>query len=230
MTWAMYDQLLTAIDQVDADPAIRVATLRGAGGHFVAGTDIGQFESFASGDDGVAYERRLEAIAARLEEVRVPTVAVVQGHAAGAGLLFAMACDLRVCTPDARFSAPIARTVGNTLSLQSLARLVAHLGPSRTKSLVMTAGAMEASEARAVGFVSAVVEPEQLEQHVDELTARLAQLAPLTLRATKQLVARVLGALTAADEDVLREVYGSRDFHEGVNAFREKRSPSWEGK
>ena len=103
MTWAMYDQLDEALSWLEADPTIRVVELRGAGGHFVAGTDIGQFASFSSGDDGVAYERRLEAIVSRLENVRVPTVAVVQGNAAGAGLLFAAACDIRVCTPDAMF-------------------------------------------------------------------------------------------------------------------------------
>jgi len=231
MTWAMYDQFVDALDQLESDPTIRVAELRGAGGHFVAGTDIGQFDAFSSGDDGVAYERRLGAIVARLEAVRVPTLAVVQGHAAGAGLLFATACDLRVCTPDARFSAPIARTVGNTLSLSSIARLVAHLGPSRTKALIMTAGAMEAGEAKAVGFVTAVVEPDRLDQHVIELLTKLAELAPLTLRATKQLVARVLDGMAPREaEDILREVYASRDFHEGVDAFRAKRPPSWEGR
>jgi enoyl-CoA hydratase len=164
MSWTMYDQLSDAIDRLESDTSIRVATLRGAHGHFVAGTDISQFESFTSGDDGIAYERRLESIVSRLETVRVPTVVVVEGNAAGAGLLFATACDFRVCTPDARFSAPIARTVGNTLSARSIARLVAHLGPSRTKLLIMTAGAVEAEAARAIGFVSAVVEPARLEQ------------------------------------------------------------------
>ena len=131
MTWAMYDQLGVALDTLDADSALRAVELRGAHGHFVAGTDITQFDGF-SGDDGVAYERRLEAIVSRLENVRVPTVAVVQGHAAGAGLLFATVCDFRICTPDARFSAPIARTVGNTLSLKSIARLVAHSDVGRS--------------------------------------------------------------------------------------------------
>ena len=231
MTWSMYDQLSAALDQLESDTTILVAEFRGAGGNFVAGTDIKQFETFGSADDGVEYERQLEAIVSRLETVRVPTVAVVQGHAAGAGLLFAMACDLRICTPEALFSAPIAKTVGNTLSLRSLARLVAHLGPSRTKAMIMTAAAMEASEAKAAGFVSSVVETERLEQRVSELMSRLAGLAPLTLRATKQMVARVLDLLSLTDgEDIVREVYGSRDFREGVTAFAEKRAPSWENR
>src|SRR4026207_2239301 len=158
MSGGMSAQLAAAIDMLEADATMRVAELRGAHGQFVSGTDIAQFESFTTGDDGVAYEYRLEEIVARLENVRVPTIAVVQGNAAGAGLVFATACDLRVCTPDARFSAPIARTVGNTLSLTSIARLVAHIGPSRTKSLIMTAGAIEAESARDIGYVSAVVE------------------------------------------------------------------------
>lgn len=230
LTWAMYDQLAAAIDMLEGDSSIRVAELRGAHGHFVAGTDIAQFESFATGDDGVAYEYRLEEVVSRLENVRVPTVAVVQGNAAGAGLLFATACDLRICTPDARFSAPIARTVGNTLSLRSIARLVAHIGPSRTKSLIMTAGAIEAESAHDIGYVSAVVEPARLEQYASELTGTLSELAPITLRATKQLLQRILDAFARGEgDDILREVYGSRDFHEGVTAFREKRPPRWEG-
>ena len=231
MTWAMYDQLAAALEQLDGDPGIRVAELRGAGGHFVAGTDISQFASFSTGDDGVNYERRLEGIVSRLENIRVPTVAVVQGNAAGAGLLFASVCDIRVCTPDAVFSAPIARTVGNTLSLASIARLVAHIGPSRTKALLMTAGAIEAPEAHATGFVSAIVPPDRLDAKVSDLLQKLSGLAPLTLRATKQMVASVTREIsTGAAEDIVREVYGSRDFKEGVKAFGEKRPPSWEGR
>jgi enoyl-CoA hydratase/carnithine racemase len=230
MSWTMYDQLSDALDQLGAAATVRAVELRGAHGHFVSGTDISQFETFTTGEDGIAYERRLESIVSRLETVRVPTLAVVEGNAAGAGLLFATACDLRVCTPDARFSAPIARTVGNTLSLQSIARLVAHRGPDRSIEMLMRAGPLEAEGARAIGFVTAVVEPARLDQYVTDLLDKLTELAPLTLRATKRLVQRVLDGFAAGEaDDVIREIYGSRDFHEGVDAFREKRAPKWEG-
>ncbi|HEX6313612.1 MAG TPA: enoyl-CoA hydratase [Gemmatimonadaceae bacterium] len=231
MSWTMYDQLSDALEQLDGNDSIRAVQFRGAHGHFVSGTDISQFEAFSSGDDGVAYERRLDAVVARIEALRMPTVAVVEGNAAGAGVLFATACDIRVCTPEARFSVPIARTVGNTLSSGSIARLVAYLGPARTKLLLMTAGSIDATAARDIGYVSAVVEPARLEQHIDELLTRLTELAPLTLRATKQMVQRLLNHVAQEEgDDLVREVYGSRDFREGVSAFREKRAPRWEGR
>ena len=125
MTWAMYDQLGHALDRAAGEADLRVAVLRGAGGHFVAGTDIAQFVDFKSGDDGVAYERRLEAVIAKLESLRVATIAAVEGYAVGGGLAIATACDLRICTPDARFGVPIAKTVGNCLSMANYARLAA---------------------------------------------------------------------------------------------------------
>jgi enoyl-CoA hydratase/carnithine racemase len=231
MTWSMYDQLLSAVETVATEPDVRIVVLRGAGRHFVAGTDIAQFAAFTGGDDGVAYERRIESIVAQLETLPTPTLAVVEGHAAGAGLVIAAACDLRICTPDARFSVPIARTVGNTLTLANHARLVGHLGPARTRTLLMTAASLGAEEARAAGFVLDVVDSAGLDTRVDELVRHVAGLAPLTLRATKALVARALDAMRAGgDDSVLRQVYGSADFREGVAAFTEKRPPRWEGR
>src|SRR4029453_9001341 len=119
LTWAMYDALVTACERVDADPAIRVFVIRAAGDAFAAGTDIGQFTGFRTGDDGLAYERRLDAVIDRLERVRVPTIAQVHGVAAGGGCAIALACDLRVCTPPARFRVPIARPLGHRPSARS---------------------------------------------------------------------------------------------------------------
>ena len=114
--------------------------LRGAGGKaFVAGTDIRQFEDFETAQDGLEYERRMDAVLDRLEAVRKPTVALVDGFAMGSGLAISACCDLRVCTPDAKFGMPIARTVGNCLSMANYARLVAALGAPRAKDLIFTA-------------------------------------------------------------------------------------------
>jgi enoyl-CoA hydratase len=230
MTFAMYDQLDTALAQADDDADVRVVMLRGAGGAFVAGTDIAEFRDFTTGADGIAYERRLEAVVARLEAVRAATLAVVEGTAAGGGLLLAAACDLRLCTPDARFGVPIARTVGNCLSTAALARLVLHLGAARTRSLLATADWISASEARARDFVVDVVEPAALADRVDALCQRLAAHAPVTLQVTREAIRRIVAAVATDGDDLVARAYGSRDFHEGVDAFLSGRLPRWEGR
>lgn len=230
MTWAMYEQLGAALDAIDAEPDVRVAVLRGEGRTFVAGTDIAQFTAFTSGESGVAYERRLEAVVSRLGRLRVPTIAAVEGDAMGGGLLLAAACDLRLCTTDARFGAPIARTVGNTLSMANHARLVLLLGASRTMQLIATAEPMCADEALRCGFVLEVAPPAQLDARVESRCAQLASMAPLTLSATRQAIARIVDSVAAEGDDLVREVYGSRDFREGVAAFLARRPPSWEGR
>lgn len=116
LTWAMWDGLLAATQRADKDPQVRALVLRGAGGHaFVAGTDISQFDSFADGEDGIAYEAKVTKIVSALESLAKPTIAVVEGYCVGGGLVVAAACDIRLGTPNARFGVPVARTVGNCL-------------------------------------------------------------------------------------------------------------------
>jgi len=236
MTWSMYEQLDQALDRVASEPDLRVAVLRGAGGHFVAGTDIAQFVSFTSGDDGVAYERRLEPVIAKLESLHVVTVAAVEGYAVGSGMVLATACDLRVSTPDARFGVPIAKTLGNCLSLANYARLVAVLGVSRTKAMLLTADPMSAEEARAFGFVLDVIEPDAFDSRLDALCTRVAANAPITLQVTREAVRRIVSRSFgddgdgSIDEHLVHRAYGSRDFREGVAAFIAKRTPRWEGR
>jgi enoyl-CoA hydratase/carnithine racemase len=233
MTWPMYDALAEACEQVDADEKIRVFVLRSAGDAFVAGTDISQFTSFATGDDGIAYERRMEQVIDRLERVAVPTIAQVHGVAAGGGCLIALACDLRVCSHAARFGVPIARTIGNCLSAGNCARLVDLIGPARTKELLFTGRLLDAAEAVSLGLVTRLAEPEALDTAVGELAQAIASNAPLTIRAAKEAVRRV--ALSRRLEDRLADdltalCYGSHDFHEGVTAFLEKRAPRFTGR
>ena len=230
MTWEMYAQLGAALDAIDADPEVRVAVLRGAGGSFVAGTDIAQFADFTTGDDGVAYERRLDAALARLERLTVPSLAVIEGPAVGGGLAIAAACDARIATPDARFAMPIARTVGNCLSMANYARLVMHFGPSRTQQLFLTAEPMLAPEALARAFLLEVAEPDDLAARIDARCAQFAAMAPVTLRVTREAIRRIVAAVAAEGDDLVRMAYGSHDFHEGVAAFVGRRVPRWEGR
>ncbi|HEX6050931.1 MAG TPA: enoyl-CoA hydratase [Gemmatimonadaceae bacterium] len=230
MTWSMYEQLGNVLDSLASEPGLRVAVLRGAGGHFAAGTDIAQFAAFESAEDGAAYERRIDALIARLDALPVATIAAVEGFAAGAGLVLAAACDLRVCTPDARFGVPIAKTLGNCLSMANYARLVASLGAARTKALLFMADFMTADEAHALGFVSQVIEPHAFARQLDALTARVAALAPITLQVTREVVRRMVARLTVDGDDLVHRAYGSADFREGVTAFVAKRSPRWEGR
>ena len=139
--------------------------LRGAGEKaFVAGTDIKQFLEFKSGEDGISYEERMERVVGRLERVRKPTVAVVDGYAIGGGLSIAAVCDLRLCTPDAKFGIPIARTLGNCLSIENYARLMALIGPARTKELILTARTFSAEEALAAGLATKIVPVSELDE------------------------------------------------------------------
>ena len=230
LTWAMYEELDRALDRVGSEPDVRVVVLRGAGGNFAAGTDISQFAAFASGDDGVDYERRLEGVLTKLESLPATTLAAVEGYAAGFGLALAAACDLRIAAPNAQFGVPIARTIGNCLSMGNYARLVASLGAARTKAMLLTAEFMSADEARAMGFVMRVLEPHAFARELELLCARLVTHAPLTLQVTREAVRRIVSRSVADGDDLLRRVYGSRDFREGVAAFVEKRKPRWEGR
>ena len=232
MTWGMYDGLYEACEEVDADDSVRVLVLRGAGGKaFVAGTDIGQFTAFTSGEDGVRYERDLDRSTGRVALVRKPVIAQVQGFAVGGGLAIASGADLRVATPDARFGAPIARTLGNCRSLEAYALYVDLFGASRLKEMIFTARLLGAEEARAAGFVHEIVAPEAIEARVRELAETLASHAPITLRVTKEAVRRLLAARPIpGGDDLILTTYGSADFREGVRAFLDTRPPVWTGR
>ena len=230
LTWEMYDAISDACDRVEANGDVRVLIIRGSDGAFAAGTDIAQFRDFASGEDGVAYERRLDAVIDRIERLTIATIAEVDGAAAGGGCAIAMACDFRICSDRARFGVPVARTLGNCLSMANTARMADLIGPALTRDLLLTGRMIDARNAHVAGLATAVFPVDALQQETFKIAAELSTRACSTVRATKQMLIRLRDHRrppSGAADDIIRECYGSREFKEGVAAFLAGRKPNW---
>lgn len=229
LTWEMYDALVEACDAVPTAGA-RVVIIRGSDGAFSSGTDIAQFDQVRSGADGVAYERRLAHVIERLDAVDVPTIASIDGPAVGGGCALAVACDLRIAADTARLGVPVARTLGNCLSVENLARLVDLVGQGRALELMLTGRLVPAVEALAWGLVHRVVPAADLDAETRTLAREVASRATSTLATTKAMLRRLRAARQPAPgdcDDLIAACYASADFREGVAAFAAKRRPSF---
>lgn len=231
MTFAMYEALSDACDRLDADPTVKVVIVVGGGRTFIAGTDINEFLAFRTAEDALAYERRISGTADRLERMTKTTIAAIEGAATGGGLTIALACDLRYAASDARLGVPIARTLGNCLSMANTARLIETVGPARARELLLTARLVGAEEAQAIGLLNGVVPPETLERKVLEVAETISGNAPLTVQVSKEAIRRVLAqGRSAHGDDLIVRCYTSEDFRGAVQAFLQKRPPVWTGR
>lgn len=226
LTWEMYDALVEACDAAEGDDNVRVLIIRGAGGAFSAGTDIAQFKDFG-GADGVAYEKRLDAVIDRVERLPLITIAEVDGVAAGGGCAIAMACDLRFCSERAVFGIPVARTLGNCLSITNTARMVDMIGLAATRDILLTGRLIDAEEARRSGLATEIIVSDQLSEEVMKRAADLATRKRSTVAATKATLLLLRDhrrPKLASANDIVKECYASDDFKEGVGAFIKTRS------
>ncbi len=232
-TFAMYERLAEICTEVDETGSVKALILTGAGGKaFAAGTDISQFRAFATPEDAIGYEERIDRVLGSLERCRVPTIAAIAGACTGGGAGIAARCDLRIAAPNAKFGFPIARTLGNCLSLGNYAQLVALIGAARVKDIIFTARLVEAREALAIGLLTELVEDvDRLMPRAEEVARLVAGHAPLTLQATKEALRRLLPQPTGEDgRDLILMCYMSEDFREGMDAFLNKRAPQWKGR
>jgi enoyl-CoA hydratase/carnithine racemase len=233
LTFEMYAGLAEFCRSADVENDLKVIIVRGAGDKaFAAGTDISLFREFQGAEDGLAYEKKIDGVLSQIESCPKPIIAAITGACTGGGAAIAGLCDIRLATRDMRFGFPIARTLGNCLSIASLQRMSALIGMARTKELIMTSRLIEADEALGIGLVSELFDDaDALFARANELAAQIATFAPLTLRATKEMFARMSAAEPAIeDDDLIAMCYASEDFHEGLEAFLGKRKANWSGR
>ncbi len=229
LTFAMYQGLAEICR--DPEEGLKVLIITGAGERaFAAGTDIAQFRDFKTDQDALDYEAKMDEVLGAVETCPLPTIAALAGACTGGGAAIAAACDLRIATADLKFGFPIARTLGNCLSVANLARLTALLGAGRTREIIFTSRLIGAEEALAVGLLSEVLaDHAALVARARELADLLTSQAPLTLRATKEGLRRHIHR-AVEDEDLILSCYTSADFREGLEAFLAKRKPDWQGR
>lgn len=231
LTFDMYESLAALCTRVlDKSLDIRSLIITGAGDKaFAAGTDIAGFRHFRSEEDALGYERTMDRVLGLLESLPIPTVAAIRGACTGGGAAIAACCDLRIASDDLRFGFPIARTLGNCLSVGNLSRLVELLGAPRTRDILITSRLIKMDEALSIGLVNeSVADPLQ---RAHELCELMHANAPLTIAASKEGLRRLREHAAGVEgDDLIVQCYTSQDFREGMDAFLAKRKPQWQGR
>ena len=230
LTFEMYESLASICESIlDRSLDIRSLIITGAGEKaFAAGTDISCFKDFRDESDALNYERTMDRVLGVLESLPIPTIAAIRGACTGGGAAIAACCDLRIANANIKFGIPIARTLGNCLSVGNLSRLVELLGLARTRDILLTSRLITNDEALAIGLINeSVVDPLS---RARELAEQLNSHAPLTMAATKEGLRRLREhAANVEGDDLIIRCYTSNDFREGMDAFLNKRKPDWKG-
>jgi enoyl-CoA hydratase/carnithine racemase len=225
-------QLARSFHDLSKDPTVRVIILTGAGDRvFVSGADVREFrEHLSTPEKALKYDVAAEELQSALRAVPQPVIAMIQGHAVGSGTIVAASCDFRIAVPKAKFGIPVAK-FGFIAPVPDVLRLVQLVGPAKAKWLLMTGALIEAAAAKDIGLIDEVAEPDKLGAAVESLAAMLAANAPLTLKATKQMIESMTAPLNdvMAGAEWYEEIFRSRDFQEGLDAFFAKRKPEFKG-
>jgi enoyl-CoA hydratase/carnithine racemase len=233
LSLALMQRIADTLGERSSDPSVRVFVLTGSGDRiFISGADVREFrEHLATAKKALIYDEAAERLQATLRHVPQPVIAMIQGHAIGSGTIVAASCDFRIAVKTAKFGIPVAK-FGFVAPVPDILRLVQLVGPAKAKWLMMTGTLIEAQQAADIGLIDQHVEPANLRTAVDTLAATLAANAPLTIKSTKEIIE----AMSAPKETVrdglpwYEEIFASRDFQEGLDAFFSKRKPVFQGR
>jgi enoyl-CoA hydratase/carnithine racemase len=232
----MWEAASHVLEEFARDPEIRVLVVTGAGGKaFVSGADISKFEDERATQAAVErYNGISQGFYAALYDFPKPAIAQIEGYCIGGGLNLAICCDLRFCTKGSRFSLPAAK-LGLGYGYAGLQRFFDTIGPSHTKDIFFSARQFDAAEALAMGVVNKVLDDgAQLASFVYEYAATIADNAPLTISAIKQIAIEALrpesGRNLQRAADLVARCFASADYIEGRRAFMEKRKPIFTGR
>jgi enoyl-CoA hydratase len=223
------EALLKLFDRIEADPALRVLVLTGTGRAFSAGFDLGSVaERAASAPEQPSAGSAFEVVANRLEDLAIPTICRLNGGVYGGATDLALACDFRIGVDTGEMFMPAAR-LGLHYYRSGIVRYVSRLGVDNAKRLFLTAQKIDAREMLRIGYLTAMVPADALDQEVDRLAGVLAGNAPVAMRGMKRAInefARGRLDEEAADRRARDSMRGA-EIKEGIKAFAEKRPPKF---
>ena len=230
----MWDALEKILDNFRNSNKVRVIVLNGAGGKsFVSGADISKFDKERSSKEAVlSYNKRTQKVYELLESFPKPTIAMIDGYCIGGGLNLAVCCDIRICSEKSKFAMPAAKlSLGYPFS--SIKRLFDVMGPGMAKHFMFTAEKISATEALTSGLVQKLISEDSIDSYVKDYALTIANNAPLTIKAMKQIGIEILKNPDERDlllcEKLASACFDSEDYKEGRKAFMEKRKPNFKG-